>query len=133
MQLLEYESWHIYQKWNRRLFDELYTAYRAGRMLSDPSTWWYSGELKFFDTYVIPLAKKLKDCNVFGVSSDECLTYAENNRNEWEMKGKQIVIELVSNFLQRETEEIQQMTQLAETRGKRRRFARRRSLITTGG
>ena len=34
------------------------------------------GELKFFDNYIIPLAKKLRDCNVFGVSSDECLNYA---------------------------------------------------------
>jgi len=30
--------------------------------------------------YIIPLAKKLKDCGVFGVSSDEYLNYAEKNR-----------------------------------------------------
>lgn len=125
------QHWHIYQKWNRRLFDEQYTAFRAGRVDIDPSTWWYMGELKFFQGYVIPLAKKLKDCNVFGVASDECLLYAENNKKEWETKGEQIVIELVANFLQRETEEIQ-LTQFTEKRGKRR-FARRRSLMTTGG
>ena len=28
-------------------------------------------EIGFFDFYIIPLAKKLKDCGVFGVSSDE--------------------------------------------------------------
>lgn len=67
------QHWHVYQRWNRRLFDELYTAYKAGRMGADPSNFWYDGELKFFDGYVIPLAKKLKDCGVFGVASDECL------------------------------------------------------------
>ena len=45
----------------------------------------------FFDFYVIPLAKKLKDCSVFGVSSDEYLNYAEQNRAEWEAKGQQQV------------------------------------------
>lgn len=38
------QHWHIYQKWNRRLFDELYTAYRSGRMEIDPSTFWYEGK-----------------------------------------------------------------------------------------
>jgi hypothetical protein len=44
---------------------------------------------------VIPLAKKLKDCGVFGVSSDEYLQYAQNNRNEWEEKGVDVVEELI--------------------------------------
>lgn len=44
--------------------------------------------MKFFDNYVIPLAKKLKDCNIFGVSSDECLNNACRNRAEWEDCGR---------------------------------------------
>jgi 3'5'-cyclic nucleotide phosphodiesterase len=126
------QHWHIYQKWNRRLFDEMYTAYLTGRLAFDPSQTWYTGELKFLNGYVIPLAKKLKDCNVFGVASDECLTYAENNKKEWESKGEQIVTELVANFLQREAEEKLQIVELQERKG-RSSFARRRSLITTGG
>ena len=47
----------------------------------------------FFDYYIIPLAKKLKECGVFGVSSDEYLNYATQNRQEWEIKGKEIVAE----------------------------------------
>jgi len=35
----------------------------------------------------------LKDCGVFGVSSDEYLNYAMQNRQEWEVKGLQIVEE----------------------------------------
>jgi hypothetical protein len=47
---------------------------------------------------IIPLAKKLKDCGVFGVSSDEYLSYALKNRHEWEQKGKQAVTEMLSNL-----------------------------------
>ena len=65
------QHWHVYRKWNRKLFVEMTLAYRSGRMGTDPSTFWYQGELGFFDNYIIPLAKKLKECNVFGVSSDE--------------------------------------------------------------
>jgi hypothetical protein len=92
------QHWHIYRKWNKRLFTEMYEAYRAGRMAKDPSTFWYKGEIGFFDNYIIPLAKKLKDCNVFGVSSDECLNYALQNRNEWEEKGAEIVAEMMSEL-----------------------------------
>lgn len=45
----------------------------------------------YFQFYIIPLAKKLKECGVFGVSSDEYLNYALSNRAEWEEKGKQLV------------------------------------------
>jgi hypothetical protein len=61
----------VYTKWNERLFREMYSAYTAGRTNTDPTNGWYDGELRFFDGYVIPLAKKLKECGVFGVSSDE--------------------------------------------------------------
>ena len=49
----------------------------------------------FFDNYIIPLAKKLKDCGVFGVSSDEYLDYAVQNRAEWEERGQEIVASFV--------------------------------------
>lgn len=47
---------------------------------------------------VIPLALKLKECGVFGVSSDECLQYAMANRSEWERKGRTIVKELYEMY-----------------------------------
>jgi hypothetical protein len=89
------QHWHIYQIWNQRLFNETYTAYKNGRSEKDPS----GGELWFFDNYVIPLAKKLKECGVFGVSSDEYLNYAMENREEWERKGRKIVEAMVEQFL----------------------------------
>jgi hypothetical protein len=76
---------------------ECYQAYLDGRADSDPSKTWYKGELGFFDFYIIPLAKKLKDCGVFGVSSDEYLAYALQNRQEWESRGKEVVEEMIQN------------------------------------
>lgn len=67
-------------------------AYREGRAEKDPATFWYEGEIGFLDFYIIPLAKKLKDCGVFGVSSDEYLIYAMENRREWASKGREVVV-----------------------------------------
>jgi len=89
------QHWHIYRKWNERFFLECYNAYLAGRAESDPSVGWYNGELGFFDFYIIPLAQKLKDCGVFGKSSDEYLNYAVQNRKEWELRGQDVVAEMV--------------------------------------
>ena len=89
------QHWHIYRKWNQRLYEEMYLAYRQGRSDTDPSDNWYKGEIGFFDFYIIPLAQKLKDCGVFGVSSDEYMCYAMENRREWESRGHEIVAEMV--------------------------------------
>eukprot|EP00934_Nitzschia_sp_Nitz4_P005383 Nitzschia sp. Nitz4//scaffold17_size182527//44169//48060//NITZ4_001838-RA/size182527-augustus-gene-0.14-mRNA-1//-1//CDS//3329539292//5373//frame0 len=88
------QHWKIYKKWNQNLYVEMYKAYKDGRSEKDPTTGWYKGELWFFDNYVIPLTKKLKDCGVFGSSSDEYLHYALENRQEWERQGEQIVKEM---------------------------------------
>jgi hypothetical protein len=93
--------WHVYLKWNERLFDEMYKAYLAGRADKDPSEGCYQGELGFFDFYIIPLAKKLKDCGVFGVSSDEYLNYAQENRKEWEERGKEVVASRVAKVVRK--------------------------------
>ena len=78
---------------------ECYKAYIAGRGgETNPAENWYKGEMGFFDFYIIPLAKKLKECGVFGVSSDEYLNYAQSNRKEWEEKGEAIVADLAYKF-----------------------------------
>jgi len=99
------QHWHIYQKWNERLFEEMYLAFKAGRASKNPALNWYEGELGFYDHYIIPLAKKLKDCGVFGVSSDEYLNYALENRNEWASKGKKVVAMLVAKYADVDGEE----------------------------
>jgi 3'5'-cyclic nucleotide phosphodiesterase len=85
------QHWHVYRKWNERLFCEMYKAYKQGRAAKNPAEFWYQGEIGFLDFYVIPLAKKLKECGVFGVSSDEYLNYATENRREWEVRGQEVV------------------------------------------
>lgn len=92
------QHWHVYRQWNKRLFEELYRAYKAGRADKDPSEFWYKGELGFFDFYIIPLAKKLKECGVFGVSSGEYLNYAMNNRMEWERRGNEMIAEMMESL-----------------------------------
>eukprot|EP00537_Pseudo-nitzschia_pungens_P012229 CAMPEP_0172385680 /NCGR_PEP_ID=MMETSP1061-20121228/3292_1 /TAXON_ID=37318 /ORGANISM="Pseudo-nitzschia pungens, Strain cf. pungens" /LENGTH=1145 /DNA_ID=CAMNT_0013114773 /DNA_START=426 /DNA_END=3863 /DNA_ORIENTATION=+ len=100
------QHWHVYIKWNERLFQELNEAYQNGRMGKDPTEFWYEGELGFFDHYVIPLAKKLRECAVFGVTCDELLNYAETNRSEWEAKGRDIVRDYALRF-QRQEENVE--------------------------
>lgn len=93
------QHWHVYRRWNECLFQEMYTAYSQGRLEKDPSLSWYEGELGFFDFYIIPLAKKLKECGVFGVSSAEYLNYAMANREEWRQKGQDIVQQYVEEYV----------------------------------
>jgi 3'5'-cyclic nucleotide phosphodiesterase len=93
------QHWQVYRKWNKKLFNEMMFAYRAGRMTSDPSTFWYQGELSFFDNFVVPVARKLKECKVFGVSGDDYLIFAEENRREWESRGRAAVEEMIQEFV----------------------------------
>ena len=92
------QHWHVYRKWNERFFAECFKAYREGRATKNPADHWFEGEKGFFDNYIIPLARKLHECGVFGVSSDEYLDYALKNRKEWEARGKQVVAEMVERM-----------------------------------
>jgi hypothetical protein len=89
------QHWHIYRRWNERLFHEMHDAFKTGRVAVDPSINWYIGEIAFFNHYLIPLAMKLKDCGVFGASGYEYVSYVLKNKKEWEMKGIQVIKEMV--------------------------------------
>jgi 3'5'-cyclic nucleotide phosphodiesterase/Adenylate and Guanylate cyclase catalytic domain len=91
------QHWLTYLKFNKRLFEERYLAWLTASSLDakDPSVNWYQGEIWFFDNYIIPLAQKLEECGVFGVTYHECLNYAQQNRLEWERKGEGIVAEML--------------------------------------
>ena len=99
------QHWHIYRKWNEKLFFEMYQAYQAGRAEKNPADFWYKGEMGFFDFYIIPLAKKLKECGVFGVSSDEYLNYAQRNREEWENRGQELVESMLAKYREQHAHE----------------------------
>lgn len=96
--LKPFSDWNIYIKWNEVFFRECYQGYLEGRADKDPSEGWFEGEKGFYDFYVIPLAKKLDRCGVFGVSSAEYLNYALTNRKRWEVEGKEIVQGYLANF-----------------------------------
>mmetsp|Transcript_18394 Transcript_18394/g.32434 ORF Transcript_18394/g.32434 Transcript_18394/m.32434 type:complete len:1211 (-) Transcript_18394:204-3836(-) len=99
------QHWHIYRKWNERLFAEMIHAHKQGRLPFDPKAGWYAGELGFFDNYIIPLAKKLKECGVFGVSCDEYLNYALENRREWANKGEEVVAQYIEKYCKETSED----------------------------
>ena len=77
-----------------------YTAFVEGKDHEDPSLSWFEGQLSFFDNYIIPLAKNLEECNVLGVSCDEHLSYALENRHEWALKWQQVVADMISEYNQ---------------------------------
>ena len=87
------QHWHIFCKWNERLFQERHAAFRAGRDDIDPFPGWYEDQLIFYDKFIIPLAEKLNDCGLFGVQYEEGLRYAIENRAEWELKGRQLSLQ----------------------------------------
>uniref|UniRef100_A0A7R9ZQ51 Uncharacterized protein n=1 Tax=Craspedostauros australis TaxID=1486917 RepID=A0A7R9ZQ51_9STRA len=60
----------------------------------------------FFDNYIIPLAGKLEKCGIFGVSIDECLNYAIDNRREWADKGEAIVERMVRRYKESKCAEV---------------------------
>eukprot|EP00934_Nitzschia_sp_Nitz4_P001398 Nitzschia sp. Nitz4//scaffold107_size73032//15041//17514//NITZ4_005757-RA/size73032-processed-gene-0.54-mRNA-1//1//CDS//3329532584//1398//frame0 len=92
------QHWQVYKKWNKKFFDECYSAWKEGRSEQDPSIGWYKGEIGFFNFYIIPLAKKLDSCGVFGVSSHEYLNYALANLEEWTKTGERVVEEFVAEY-----------------------------------
>jgi hypothetical protein len=92
------QAWPIYRQWNGKLFAEMYKAHREGRG-GDPTSFWYKGEIGFFDGYVIPLAKQLKACEIFGSLADECLNFAQSNREQWVKHGHEAVQELMREHI----------------------------------
>ena len=92
------QHWHIYQTWNESLFAEMKAAFDTGRSTNDPARGWYQGEVGFFDNYIIPLAKKLQNCGVFGVRSDEYLNFALENRREWANKVEECLARMVEKY-----------------------------------
>jgi hypothetical protein len=56
-------------------------------------------EIGFFDFYIIPLAKRMKEVGVFGRTADECLAFAERNREEWRVNGPEAVEKMIQRIV----------------------------------
>lgn len=87
------QHWHLYRKWSQRLFLEQHAAYRSGRCRVDPTETWFQSQLDLFSKNSVPVAQRLKESNVLGVSSGECLDYALTNLKQWQDQGLSVVEE----------------------------------------
>jgi hypothetical protein len=92
------QHFNVFLKWNKLLFKETFLLYKTGRSGNDPSHEWYENELKFFDKHIIPLAKRVRDCKVFGVAAHVSLNNAIANRREWLHKKDVVVKDYVADF-----------------------------------
>ena len=63
---------------------------------------------------------KLKECGVFGVSSDEYLNYALENRREWLSKGEDAVKRMIEKYSKPEDDKEEEKPASGEPRMKRR-------------
>ena len=84
------QSWDLFCFWNRKLYEELYNAFKVGRSENDPATGWYQNELDFFRLYIIPLSEKMKKSGVFGERGDEWLNNALRIRDRWKREGQEV-------------------------------------------
>ena len=77
---------------------------------------------------IIPLAKKLRDCGVFGPTSDENLDYAKKNRSMWEKEGKSIVAAMLEKA-EREYNVIEEVSENSSLEAARREATERELYI----
>ena len=91
------EEWTIYLKWTSRMYLELRKAFADGRLWRDPGDAWVNGELGCFDFFILPLTKRLRECGQFGTFGDQAIVQLEQNRAEWQEKGRDIIRELAQN------------------------------------
>ncbi|KAL3762038.1 hypothetical protein ACHAWU_002134 [Discostella pseudostelligera] len=90
------QSWELFLFWNRRLFEELFVAFKVGRSDHEPSGDWYENQLGFYAIYVIPLAEKMKQCKVFGALGGEWVNNATFIRDRWKLEGEQITKDMIA-------------------------------------
>mmetsp|Transcript_18804 Transcript_18804/g.32339 ORF Transcript_18804/g.32339 Transcript_18804/m.32339 type:complete len:366 (-) Transcript_18804:1588-2685(-) len=91
------QSWELFLFWNRKLYEELYVAYKSGRSSNDPSNDWYENQLGFYRLYVIPLAEKMKKCGVFGEHGGEWVKNAISIRDRWCREGEEVTKEMIAS------------------------------------
>lgn len=90
------QSWELFCFWNRKLYEELYCAFKAGRSNTDPSSGWYENELNFFKGYIIPLSEKMQKSGMFGDRGDEWTKNATRIRDRWKREGKRASKEMIN-------------------------------------
>jgi len=81
------QDFATFVKWNHRLFNELYSSHCVGRG-ADCFANWYLDQIAFLDSYIIPLARRIKNCGVLGSFGSVLLSNAMENKRRWTDEGK---------------------------------------------
>lgn len=76
-------------KWNFRLYKELMECYKQG-LMPDPTSNWATGQIWFFENYVIPLAERTEKIRGSSVFSLHLLENAKKNMARWQEEGEVI-------------------------------------------
>ena len=81
------QDWDNMMKWSTRLYGELMNGFLAERG-EDPRTGWHENQIKFFDFYILPLAKNLGVMRVFDEGDGDTFVYCvKANLARWIEEG----------------------------------------------
>jgi len=81
------QDWDNMMKWSTRLYSELMNGFLAERG-EDPRTGWHENQIKFFDFYILPLAKNLGVMRVFDENDGDVFVYCvKANLARWIEEG----------------------------------------------
>eukprot|EP00978_Attheya_sp_CCMP212_P025722 scaffold83272_cov55-Attheya_sp.AAC.4 len=82
------QGWENMKTWSSRLFDEQWLSFQEARG-DDPSSTWFESQITFYESYCLPLARRLRDCKAFdhriGSIYVKCL---EENKKRWLEEGE---------------------------------------------
>lgn len=90
------QGWDQMVVWSGRLYLELRKAYVEGRG-SDPQAKWFENQIGFLESYLLPLARRLEDANIFGDSIGMMFAQiVEQNRDKWLEEGQEITEAIIA-------------------------------------
>lgn len=90
------QGWEHMVKWSGRLYLELRKAYKEKRGI-DAKPRWFENQIGFLESYLLPLARKLEDTNVFGDLTGAMFPkIVESNRDKWLTDGYDVAQETIA-------------------------------------
>jgi 3'5'-cyclic nucleotide phosphodiesterase len=99
------QGWDQMVVWSGRLYLELRKAFIEGRG-GDPQTRWFENQIGFLESYLLPLARRLEDSNVFGDSVGMMFAQiVEQNRDKWLEEGSEITEAIIAKAAEIYSEE----------------------------
>lgn len=89
-----FQDWENVVEWSTRLYKELNNGYLSNRG-DDPSLEWYENQMKFFDFYILPLAKNLAVMGVFDEGMGERIVHGvKSNMARWIREGNKAALKM---------------------------------------